>query len=314
MTESIPSYIPTYESGDLEQKIDQARRILSNCSLCPRNCRVDRLKGEIGYCRTGEKAGVAAGHPHFGEEEPLVGEKGSGTIFLSYCNLGCVFCQNPDISHRGEGREVDDTELAEMMISLQNKGCHNINFVTPSHVVPQILAALPPAIERGLGLPLVYNSSGYDELNTIGLLEGVMDIYMPDFKFWNKSSARRYCRAPDYPEKTRTAISEMHRQVGDLEISDQGVARRGLLVRHLVMPGGLEETAMIMEFLAGLSPNTYVNVMEQYHPCHQAHDYPPIDRALDHQEYQKAIATARQAGLTRLAESPMTRILARLGL
>ncbi|MFP3982909.1 MAG: radical SAM protein [Desulfurivibrionaceae bacterium] len=314
MTESTPAYIPTYESGNLGQKIDQGRQILSSCTLCPRNCRVDRLKGETGYCRTGKKARVAASHPHFGEEEPLVGERGSGTIFISYCNLGCVFCQNPDISHRGEGREVDDIELAEMMIGLQDKGCHNINFVTPSHVVPQILAALPPAIERGLHLPLVYNSSGYDELAAIQLLEGVVDIYMPDFKFWDKSSARRYCRAPDYPDKARIAIREMHRQVGDLEINDQGIARRGLLVRHLVMPGGLEETARIVEFLAGLSPNTYVNVMEQYRPCHQAHEYPPLDRALNRQEYEKALAAARQAGLTRLAESPMARILAKLGL
>ncbi|MFO7760420.1 MAG: radical SAM protein [Thermodesulfobacteriota bacterium] len=309
-----PAYIFSYQSGDLEKKIGQAREILNSCRLCPRDCRVNRLEGEAGFCRTGERARVAAWHAHFGEEEPLVGKKGSGTVFFSYCNLGCVFCQNEDISHRGEGREVDEVQLAEMMLSLQQQGCHNINLVTPSHVVPQILAALPLAIEKGLHLPLVYNSGGYDEPDSIRLLEGVVDIYMPDFKFWNRETASRFCRAPDYPEKARTAIREMHRQVGDLEISEQGIARKGLLVRHLVMPEALDETAGIMKFLVDLSPNTYVNVMEQYHPCYLARNYSPINRALTRREYEKALDSARRAGLSRLAESPLARILARLGL
>ncbi len=314
MSDHIPAYLSSHYSGDLEKNIGQAFQRLQDCNLCPRNCQVNRLENETGFCRTAEKAIVAACHTHFGEEQPLVGGKGSGTIFISYCNLGCVFCQNEDISHRGEGWEVDRLQLADMMIGLQKEGCHNINFVTPSHVVPQILAALPPAIERGLRLPLVYNSSGYDEVDTLRLLEGVVDIYMPDFKFWSGDSAGRYCKAPDYPRKARAAIEEMHRQVGDLVIDEQGVARRGLLVRHLVMPGGPGETAEIMKFLALLSPNTYVNVMEQYRPCYLAHKYPPIDRSLTHEEYKEAVFLARKAGLQRLAESPLTRIFARLGL
>jgi putative pyruvate formate lyase activating enzyme len=256
---------------------------------------------------------VSSYAPHFGEEAPLVGSGGSGTIFITNCNLLCVFCQNFDISHLGEGIEADDGQLASMMISLQRQGCHNINFVTPSHVVPQILASLPKAIDKGLSVPLVYNSSGYDAVETLKLLDGVFDIYMPDFKFWNTESAKQYAKAPDYPEKARAALQEMHRQVGDLEIDAQGIAVRGLLVRHLVMPGGGQETSEIMNFLAReISQQTYVNVMDQYRPCGRAGDFPPIDRRLNHGEFQDAMDAAREAGLTRLDERDWARILRKL--
>ena len=250
---------------------------------------------------------------HFGEESPLVGTGGSGTIFITNCNLLCVFCQNYDISHLGQGIETSDGQFASMMVSLQRQGCHNINFVTPSHVVPQILAALPKAIGKGLTVPLVYNSSGYDSVETLKLLDGVFDIYMPDFKFWNGESAKRYTKAPDYPEKARAALKEMHRQVGDLQLDDEGIAVKGLLVRHLVMPGAREETREIMGFLANeISKQTYVNVMDQYRPCGRAGHFPPIDRRPTHEEYQDAMDGAREAGLTRLDERDWVRIFRKL--
>ena len=250
---------------------------------------------------------------HFGEESPLVGTGGSGTIFITNCNLLCVFCQNYDISHLGQGLEASDGQFASMMVSLQRQGCHNINFVTPSHVVPQILAALPKAIGKGLQVPLVYNSSGYDSVETLKLLDGVFDIYMPDFKFWEGESAKRYARAPDYPEKARAALKEMYRQVGDLQLDDDGIAVKGLLVRHLVMPGARQETREIMGFLANeISKQTYVNVMDQYRPCGRAGDFPPIDRQPTHAEYQDAMAAASEVGLTRLDERDWARILRKL--
>ena len=289
--------------------------MLSPCRVCPRNCKVDRLSDEKGVCQTGSKALVSSYAPHFGEESPLVGSGGSGTIFLTHCNLLCLFCQNFEISHLGEGLETEAGQLASMMISLQRQGCHNINFVTPSHVVPQILSALPIAIEKGLTVPLVYNSSGYDSPETLKLLEGIVDIYMPDFKFWNRESAKRYANAPDYPEVARDAVLEMHRQVGDLVLDDDGVAVKGLLVRHLVMPGGLNETGEIMGFLARkVSRDTYVNVMDQYRPCGKAYQCPPIDRRLNKDEYQEAIELARDAGLRRLDERDWVKILKRLGI
>ena len=289
--------------------------MLSPCRVCPRNCKVDRLSDEKGVCQTGSKALVSSYAPHFGEESPLVGSGGSGTIFLTHCNLLCLFCQNFEISHLGEGLETEAGQLASMMISLQRQGCHNINFVTPSHVVPQILSALPIAIEKGLTVPLVYNSSGYDSPETLKLLEGIVDIYMPDFKFWNRESAKRYANAPDYPEVARDAVLEMHRQVGDLVLDDDGVAVKGLLVRHLVMPGGLNETGEIMGFLARkVSRDTYVNVMDQYRPCGKAYQCPPIDRRLNKDEYQEAIELSRDAGLRRLDERDWVKILKRLGI
>lgn len=308
-----PGYLRLYEQGDLATRITTALERLSPCQVCPRLCQVDRLNNEKGVCRTGVKAVVSSYGPHFGEESPLVGSGGSGTIFLTHCNLLCVFCQNYDISHLGEGIETDAGQLAAMMISLQRQGCHNINFVTPSHVVPQILAALPAAIAKGLSVPLVYNSSGYDSIDTLKLLEGIFDIYMPDFKFWTRESGKRYAKAPDYADKARKAILEMHRQVGDLVINAEGLAVRGLLVRHLVMPGGLAETRDILHFLAReISIDTYVNVMDQYRPCGKADQYPPIDRPLSHDEFREALDMARESGLHRLDEKDWLRILRKL--
>ena len=309
-----PGYLALHESGELEKRIGSARESLHCCTLCPRTCKVNRLEGELGICKTGKRMIVASYAPHFGEEAPLVGQGGSGTIFVSNCNLGCVFCQNYEISHGGDGVKAEPGQVAAIMVSLQKQGCHNINFVTPSHVVPQILEALPLAIAKGLTLPLVYNSSGYDSVETLKLLDGVVDIYMPDFKFWDKESAKRLAKAPDYPERARAAISEMYRQVGDLEMDQDGIAVRGLLVRHLVMPGGLAETGEIVHFLAGLSKDTYVNIMEQYRPMGRAAEFPPIDRSLDHDEYVEAVRLAREAGLHRLDEKDFAKMLRRLGI
>jgi putative pyruvate formate lyase activating enzyme len=298
-----PSYLESFRHGRLAEKIRKSRRWLSKCTLCPRFCRVDRGAGETGYCRTGRYAAVASYGPHFGEEKPLVGRRGSGTIFFSSCNLFCVFCQNVDISHGGEGTSVTPEELAEVMIELQAKGCHNINFVTPTHVIPQILEALPTAIEKGLRIPLVYNCGGYERVSALRLLDGVVDIYMPDFKFWDPKAAEQLCDAADYPARARGALREMHRQVGDLQWDSDGVAQRGLLVRHLVMPDGLSGTPDILRFIAGeISPNTYVNIMDQYHPCGEAVGKPRIGRTITSEEFREALRAAREAGLTRIDE------------
>jgi len=296
-----PVYLETHRRGLLQQKIEAASDIMNQCTLCPHRCMVDRHHGELGVCRTGDKPVVSSYGPHFGEEDPLVGSKGSGTIFFTHCNLFCIFCQNWDISHGGEGEEITAHDLAAIMIFLQKKGCHNINFVTPSHQVAQILEALPLAIEAGLNVPLVYNSGGYDAVETLKLLDGVVDIYMPDFKFWDSEVAGRLCTAEDYPERAREAFKEMHRQVGDLVTDDNGVALRGLLVRHLVLPDNLAGTKEVMEFLAKeLSPNTYVNVMAQYRPCGRAFEQPSLNQFPSQQEMAEAERAARQAGLTRL--------------
>ena len=299
----VPSYIESHRNGSLAEKIRKGRIWLTKCTLCPRFCRVDRTAGEIGYCRTGRYALVASTGPHFGEERPLVGTRGSGAIFFSSCNLFCVFCQNYDISHGGEGAPVKPEELAGIMISLQEKGCHNINFVTPSHVIPQILEALPIAIEHGLNVPLVYNCGGYERVSALRLLSGVVDIYMPDFKFWDPKAAERLCDAADYPARAREALREMHRQVGDLQWDASGVAQRGLLVRHLVMPDGLAGSSFILRFIADeISPNTYVNIMDQYHPCGEAVGKPEIGRRITSREFQEALRAAGEAGLKRLDE------------
>lgn len=296
-----PAYIQTARTGRLAKKTAAARSILIRCVLCPRKCGVDRLADETGVCKTGERAVVAAAHPHFGEEAPLVGTSGSGTIFFTHCSLTCAFCQNYDISHEGWGREVSNAELAAQMLSLQDQGCHNINLVTPTHVIPQILAALEIAVENDLSIPLVYNSGGYDEVKSLGLLDGVVDVYMPDFKFWDSKIADRTCNAPDYPDIARLAILEMHRQVGDLVIDRRGIARRGLIVRHLVLPDRLAGTRDIMKFICdAISPSTYVNVMSQYRPCGKVHDIPGLDRALSVEEYQSAVQAAKEQGITRL--------------
>jgi len=315
MNGKYPGYLALHASGELSKRIAAARELLADCCCCPRRCQVNRLEGERGVCRTGERAVVSSYGPHFGEESPLVGSGGSGTIFLSNCNLLCVFCQNYEISHLGEGTEVSADQLAAIMMSLQDQGCHNINFVTPSHVVPQILAALPEAVELGLSVPLVYNSSGYDMVETLRLLDGIVDIYMPDFKFWKGETGTRFAKAPDYGTRARQAIKEMHRQVGDLFLDGQGIAVKGLLVRHLVMPGGLDETREILRFLADeISVKTYVNIMDQYRPCGRAGEYPPLDRLLQHEEYLEALRLAEEAGLQRLAEKDWGRMLKRLGI
>lgn len=295
-----PSYIKAHKSGKLSESIEKAYRILENCCLCPRKCGVNRLKDEKGVCHTGRSAIVSSHNPHFGEESPLVGRGGSGTIFMTGCNLLCVFCQNWEISHLGIGCEESSESIAAMMLELQSEGCHNINFVTPSHVIPQILDALPYAIEGGLRVPLVYNTGGYDAVESLKLLDGIFDIYMPDFKFWDTEVARKYLKAPDYPERARKAIREMHRQVGDLIMDERGIALKGIILRHLVMPGGTAGTSEIMRFIAKeISPNTYVNIMDQYRPCGNAYKYPPLDRGITQAEYEDALTAAREEGITR---------------
>jgi putative pyruvate formate lyase activating enzyme len=301
MTRTDASYIRLIEQGKLAEKIRSVRSMLHACTLCPRECRVDRLAGQTGVCKTGAHAWVSSYTPHYGEEAPLVGTNGSGTIFFTHCNLLCIFCQNFDISHEGIGQEVSAEQLAAIMIDLQRMGCHNINFVTPSHVVWQILEALGIAAENGLRVPLVYNSGGYDRVETLQLLEGVFDIYMPDFKFWDPRVAEETCNAPDYPEVARNALREMHGQVGDLVIDGNGIARRGLLVRHLVLPESLAGTREIMRFIADdISTNTYVNIMTQYRPCGRAAEVRELAAYPTDTDFQKARRAAMEAGIRRL--------------
>jgi len=297
----MASYIGLHEKGILIKRAERALSLLQECRMCPRACGVNRLEGELGFCRTGRRARVASFGQHFGEEDPLVGQGGSGTIFFSSCNLLCSFCQNYDISHLGEGVELGARDIAGMMLDLKDKGCHNINFVTPSHVVPQILEALVFAADAGLDIPLVYNTGGYDAAETIRLLDGIFGIYMPDFKFWEEEPAKTFCHVPDYREVACAALKEMHAQVGDLVIDQAGIAQRGLLVRHLVMPGGLAGTEEVMRFLAReISTDTYVNVMDQYHPCYRSSDDARINRRITPTEYEEALEAARRAGIHRL--------------
>lgn len=295
------AYLLAHSDGRLAESVRRSRLWMAKCTLCPRFCQVDRMSGEKGYCRTGRYAAVASFGPHFGEERPLVGGRGSGTIFFSHCNLFCVFCQNYEISHGGEGATVTAEELADVMIRLQERGCHNINFVTPSHVIFQILEALPIAVERGLSIPLVYNCGGYERVPALKLLDGIVDIFMPDFKFWDSKTAESVCDAADYPERARQALREMHRQVGDLRIDSGGIARRGLLVRHLVMPDGIAGTGHVLRFLAEeISPDTYVNLMDQYHPCGDAFGKPHLGRRISREEFGEALRIAGKVGLKRL--------------
>lgn len=289
------------DSINLQNKTRLALKTLESCTLCPRKCKVNRLKGETGICRTGRKAVVSSYQLHFGEESCLVGKGGSGTIFFSHCNLLCNFCQNYDISHLGYGVEVEDHQLAEMMLYLQEKGAENINFVTPSHVVPQILSALKIAIEAGLTLPLVYNTSAYDDIDTIKLLDGIIDIYMPDFKFMDTDLSTQTCNAKDYPDIAQKVLLEMHRQVGDLIFDEEGIAMKGLLIRHLVLPGYLNDTRNIMKFISKmLSSNTYVNVMPQYRPCGEAYEVKELSVSLPLKDYFAAIRIAQEEGIQRL--------------
>jgi putative pyruvate formate lyase activating enzyme len=308
------SYLRAWRNGDLAERITESRQRLICCKLCPRQCGVNRLANERGVCRIGEYAEVASYGPHFGEESVLVGKHGSGTIFFCGCSLTCAFCQNYDISHPEPDScdQVTARQLGSVMAALQQQGCRNINFVTPSHVVPQILAALPYAIEQGLTAPLVYNSSGYEEGETLQLLEGIVDIYMPDFKFWQNDSAKRYAHAADYPEKARAALLEMQRQVGDLRI-DNGIARRGLLVRHLLMPHGGEESREILKFLAEkISRNCYVNIMDQYRPCGSIAGFPELQETITAEDYQMALQQAKMLGLSRLDGKDFALLLKRL--
>jgi len=297
---SEPAYFGL-EMAEIRRRARAAVASLSCCEVCPRNCRVDRLEGEARVCATGRYARVSTWFPHFGEEDCLRGTKGSGTIFFSFCNLKCVFCQNHDTSQAGRGRELSPEELAGAMLDLQKQGCHNINFVTPEHVVPEILEALPIAIERGLRLPIVYNTSSYDSLESLELMNGIVDIYMPDFKLWTRESSRRYLKAKDYPEIARRIVLEMHRQVGPLRIGDDGLAVRGVLVRHLVMPGLLAETREIFQFLCReVSADTYVNVMGQYRPEYKTGDFPEIHRRPTQSEMAEAERLFFEAGLSRM--------------
>ncbi|HID88779.1 MAG TPA: radical SAM protein [Anaerolineae bacterium] len=294
-----PAYVALLRSGELRRRVEAAYERMHNCDLCGRKCGVDRYT-TYGACKTGTKATVASYGPHFGEEDPLRGYGGSGTIFFSWCNLNCQFCQNYDISQLGHGEEIEPEELATMMLSLQARGCHNINLVSPSHVVAPILAAVLIAAEAGLRLPLVYNTGGYDSLEALRLLDGVIDIYMPDMKYADEEIAYRYSRVRNYPAVNQAAVKEMHRQVGDLVLDERGIALRGLLVRHLVLPRGLAGTPEIARFLAEeISPDTYINIMDQYRPCYRARQYPPLDRPITPREYEEAMEAARRAGLHR---------------
>jgi putative pyruvate formate lyase activating enzyme len=295
------SYLEAHRNSMLKERADRLSHAMRDCTLCPRNCHADRLSGDTGTCRTGEQALVSSYMPHFGEEAPISGSRGSGTIFFTHCNLLCSFCQNFDISHEGRGQPVTSPELAEMMLTLQALGCHNINFVTPSHVVPQILKALIIAADNGLTIPLVYNSGGYDQVSTLKQLDGIIDIYMPDFKFWDPKIAQETCHAPDYPETARQAIAEMHRQAGPLVINSAGLAEKGLLVRHLVMPERTAGTREVMNYLAReISKDTYVNVMPQYRPCGRAWESASLRRSLQMDEFREAVDEAWKAGITRL--------------
>jgi putative pyruvate formate lyase activating enzyme len=297
------SYLQLAESGELAKRVRQGLDLLSHCTLCPRHCQVDRMAGGRGFCGTGRYAEIASFGPHFGEESPLVGDNGSGTIFFCGCSLLCVFCQNYDISHPDdEGcSPVDAKTLAKLMCDLQRRGCHNINLVTPSHVVPQFLQALLYAVDGGLRVPIVYNSGGYDSKKTLRLLDGVVDIYMPDFKFWDRETSAAYMKAPDYPEVARAALTEMHNQVGDLVVDESGLARRGLLVRHLLMPSSREESRNIFQFLAQqISTKCYINIMDQYRPCGRAGEFDELSGSISGVHYEEMVQAARSYGLTRI--------------
>ncbi|NOR41262.1 MAG: radical SAM protein [Gammaproteobacteria bacterium] len=297
-----PAYLTLLENNQLQARAKQAYQHMTNCDLCARYCYINRfetIKGAV--CRTGERAVVNGYGAHHGEEDPLRGSHGSGTLFFSWCSLRCAFCQNWKISQKGIGREVEPDELAEMMLSLQAQGCHNINFVTPSHVVAQIIAAVAIAARQGLHLPLVYNTGGYDSPEALALLDGIIDIYMPDMKYGDSNNAREYSRVRDYAEVNFAAVKEMHRQVGDLQLDEHGIAQRGLLVRHLVLPGNIAGTDKVLSYLADeVSTNTYLNLMDQYHPCYRADDNPPLDRNLSPSEYQEALGLTEKYGLKRL--------------
>ena len=293
----MAGYLELLEKGELKNRVEQAKELLKECRVCPRDCKVNRLKDEKGYCKTGRNVYVASYFPHRGEEFPIRGFNGSGTVFFSYCNLGCVYCQNYDISQLGEGREVSPEELAAIMLYLQEEGCHNINWVTPSHIVPQLLEALYIAAKKGLKIPIVYNTSSYDSLETLKLLDGVVDIYLADLKYLKEEYGRKYSKVKNYPEVAREAIKEMHRQVGDLKTDKNGIAYKGILVRHLVLPNDISTTKQVLKFLKNVSPDMHVNIMAQYYPYYNAFDYPEISRRITTKEYFDALDYAEKLGL-----------------
>lgn len=294
---------------ELKKRAEQAVALLEECTVCAQACRVNRLHGELGICRAGRYAAVSSYGPHFGEEAPLVGKKGSGTIFFTHCNLRCEFCQNCEISQEGKGDEISPGELAGLMLHLQRMGCHNINLVSPSHFVPQFLEALAPAAARGLKIPVVYNTGGYDSLKTLALLDGVVDIYMPDIKFGDDDTGRKYTGAAGYFTVVKGIIKEMHRQVGDLIINDTGLAVRGLLVRHLILPGNLAGTEKVLEFLSReISLDTFINLMDQYYPAFKAFKYEELNRRITPGEFREALKWAKKAGLNRIYTGCRTQI------
>ena len=307
-----PAYLSLWKSGELARRVERALSKLADCTLCPRDCHVDRLADNFAVCRSGRHVRVGSYFPHFGEEDCLRGTRGSGTIFFSGCNLRCVFCQNFEVSWQVEGDITPPEKLGAMMLELQARGCHNINLVTPEHVVPQILEGLLIAVESGLRLPLVYNTSAYDSLDSLELTDGVVDIYMPDFKFWDPEMARRYIRAPNYPEAARRTIKEMHRQVGSLVLDEDNLALRGMIVRHLVMPGEIVGTREILHWITQeLGPDTYVNVMPQYCPAGKVSDkeHAEINRTITLQEFQKALEFADESGLRNLDRRSLLRAM-----
>lgn len=297
--EITPKYIQTAENGRLQEKISQACKILKSCTLCPRHCKVDRTQNEIGICRAGNDLEISSYGPHFGEEPEISGVNGSGTVFFSHCSLRCCFCQNYDISILGQGLPAVPGQLASVMLELQKNGCHNINLVTPTHYVPQFLNDLEIAVAHGLSIPIVYNSSGYESIETLKILDGVIDIYMPDFKFADSTAAQMCCNASNYPLVAKAAIVEMHRQVGKLKTDHKDVACRGLLVRHLVMPDNLARSDLVFDFISKeVSAGTRINVMSQYHPAGKAHLSDKLNRRITPEEYRAAVKLAREAGLS----------------
>ncbi len=301
MALDAPSYLDLLRDNQLAQRVDQAYEKLKKCSVCAWECQAERLEGKLGICQTGELAWVSSYGPHLGEERPIRGWRGSGTIFFSRCNLRCQYCQNSDISQAYSGRPTTPDEIAEIMLELQAYCCHNINLVSPSHVAPQILAAVNIAAQNGLHIPLVYNTGGYDSLDMLMLLDGVIDIYMPDMKYGSSQIARHYSKIRNYVQVNQAAVREMHRQVGDLQINADCLATRGLLIRHLVLPNNLAGTAEILRFIAEeISINSYLNIMDQYHPAYNAGAYPKLRRKITVEEFQTAIGLAEKAGLTRL--------------
>lgn len=297
-----PSYVRLERSGELSKRAAELYSVYRSCRLCPRECGVDRTRGAKGVCSSGSQAKVYSAHAHFGEERPLVGRGGSGTIFFSNCNLLCVFCQNWEINHRGDGSSVSDPAIGRLMLGLQQAGCHNINLVTPTHILPNIIGGLRYAIPRGLRVPLVYNCGGYEQVEILKLLDGIVDIYLPDFKYADGTAAAKYSSgARDYPERASAAIVEMHRQVGDLMVDENGIALRGLMIRHLVLPDNIAGTDQFVRFVAEkLGRSTYVNIMAQYRPEHKASSIPELARRTTGAEYRQAIRWAKEAGLTRL--------------